>query len=433
MLKPIARSLGRQRIAGAPPALDQDRRAGRSPMPGATAPGPRARSSLLAVAGASLTAVLAAVTLAVPAQAAPLSAADQAFVDATVQQAVTENNVGGMSIKISGPAGDYEKAYGDRSSAPKVPLTLDDHFRIGSITKTFTATAILKQVELGNLSLDDKLDQFVTGIPNGSQITVKQLLGMRSGVYDYQQDAALKLQVGLTPWVDFDPQRVLTILRDPSHPPRFAPGAKTEYSETNYVLLGFILQAVTGQDAATVITNDVITPLGLTNTKFPTAANTSPIYAMPSPYATGYVTGYLFPGVTQDLTAWNPNLVWTAGAIISTVGDMEKYVKALGQGQLLNASTNALRKQWCPMPYTYEGPTQWGYGLGLSSLGSWIGHGGSIAGYEGSAFYEPTSGAAIAVLGNFQSSTVKVWTQVFERIAAHLYPGTMATPSYPTC
>ncbi|WP_320669019.1 serine hydrolase domain-containing protein [Patulibacter defluvii] len=432
MSKSIARALTRPRLFDASSTHDPATDCGPSPLPGAAAPG---RRSLVAAAGASVAALLATFALAAPAQAAPLSAADQAFVDSTVQQAVTANGTGGITIKISGPKGDYEKAYGDRSSAPKVPMALGDSFRIGSITKTFTATAILKQVELGNLSLNDKLDQFVTGIPNGNLITVKQLLAMQSGVYDYQQDAGLRLQVGLTPWAAFEPEQILTILRNPSHQPLFAPGAKTEYSESNYVLLGFILEAVTGQDAETVITNDVITPLGLTNTKFPTAANTNPIYSMPSPYATGYAKDYLIPGTTQDVTAFNPNLLWTAGAIISNVGDVEKYVKALGQGQLLNASTNALRKQFCPMPYAYEGPTQWGYGLGLASFGSWIGHPGAMSGYNSVAFYEPTSGAAIAGLENYTTAAApaRVWTQVFTRIAEHLYPGSTATPSYPTC
>ncbi len=412
MSKSIARALSRPRLFDA------------SRTPG--------RRSLLAAAGAFLAALLATVALVAPAQAAPLSQADQDFVDTTVQQALANTGVGGMSIAISGPKGEYTKAYGDRSSAPKVALTLNDRFRIGSITKSFTATAILQQIEQGHLSFNDKLDQFITGIPNGNQITVRHLLSMRSGLYEYQHDAGLRLTFTLTPWVAFEPEQVVDILRNPSHQPSFAPGTKTEYNNSNYVLLGLILEQVTGQDAETVITNDVIQPLGLTNTIFPSAANSNPIYQMPSPYATGYGTG-IIPGTIQDKTALNPNLFWTAGAMISTVGDLEKYAKALGTGALLSPAMHAERQQWCPSPYTLEGPTQYGYGLGLFSFGSWIGHHGSVPGYSSTAFYEPQSGAAIAGVENFQTANVQVFSRVFKRIAEHLYPGSMSTPAYPTC
>jgi D-alanyl-D-alanine carboxypeptidase len=93
----------------------------------------------------------------------------------------------------------------------------------------------------------------------------------------------------------------------------------------------------------------------------------------------------------------------------------------------------AERLEFCPLPYTLEGPTEYGYGLGIMSFGSWLGHGGSIGGYSSAEWYDPSTGAAISGLEGYQSATIKVWSQVFKRIAEHLYPGSIGTPRYPTC
>lgn len=398
--------------------------------------GSRARRSLRAGAGTFFAASLAAVALAGPAQAAPLSAADQAFVDATVADALRANPGGqmGMSISLRGPAGDYARAYGLANNTSRTALTLNDHFRIGSVTKTFTATAVLRLIEAGRLSFSDTVDRFIPRIPNGSTMTVRHLLSMQDGLFDYQQDSGLRVTYALTPWVAYEPEQLIAILQNASNRPLFAPGTRTQYSESAYIVLGKILEVVTGRDVEAYITDDVITPLGLTNTIFPSAANSSPIYAMPAPYATGYQASSVIPGTTQDVTATNPNFIWTSGAIISTVGDMEKYARALGTGDLISSRTQADRVSFCPIPYTGEGPSGAGYGLGMMSFGSWIGHGGSIAGNNSVSWYEPTTGATFAGLENYVGGgTVKVWQQVFTRIAERLYPGSMTAPRYPTC
>lgn len=417
------------------------RRASRADDPASSlqdtaAPNPavsRSRRSLRAGVGAFVAATLTAVAVAAPAQAAPLSAADQAFVDATVEQALRENGVGGMTIAISGSAGDYTRAYGYANGNTRTALTTSHYARIASVTKTFTGTAILQQIELGNLSFDDTVDEFITGIPNGGDMTIRHLLSMRAGLFNYQRDAALRLTVGLTPWASFEPEGIIRILQNSSNRPHFFPGTSTEYSESAFVVLGKILEIVTRRDAEDVINEDVIQPLRLASTFFPDADNSRPIYSLPTPHATGYAPSALIPGTIQDMTAFNPNFVWTDGAIVSTTDDLAAYTRMLGTGALLSSRMQAERLQFCPLPYSYEGPTQWGYGLGISSFGSWIGHSGSVAGFESTAYYEPTNDAVIAGIANFQSSSIKIWTQVMKRIAEELYPGSMDTPSYPTC
>ncbi|ADB52844.1 beta-lactamase [Conexibacter woesei DSM 14684] len=434
MLQSITRSGWRQRMFAASPKLTQVPRNVRAGSPRIAAVVPNSWRTL---ALALIAPVLAALAFVAPAQAAPLSPADQAFVDTTVADALRANPGGqmGMAISLRGPAGDYARAYGYANNTSRTALTLNDHFRIGSVTKTFTATSVLRLIEAGRLSFSDTVDRFIPRIPNGSTMTVRHLLSMQDGLFDYQQDSGLRVTFGLTPWNAIEPEQIIAVLQNPANRPLFAPGTRTQYSESAYFVLGKILEVVTGRDAEAYITDDVITPLGLTNSKFPSAANSSPIYAMPAPYATGYAASAIFPGTTQDVTATNPNFAWTSGAIISTVGDLEKYARELGTGALIRAATQTDRLSFCPIPYSGEGPTAFGYGLGMMSFGSWIGHGGSWAGNNAVAWYEPTSGATFGGAENYVGGTVpvKVWQQVFTRIAERLYPGSMATPRYPTC
>jgi D-alanyl-D-alanine carboxypeptidase len=385
---------------------------------------PSVRSPLsfrLAALGTLLAALLAMLVAVAPAEAAPLSKADQEFVDKTVEAGMKENNTPGMSISITGPAGEYTKAYGRKNSS--TALSLADHMRAGSITKSFTAIAVLKQIEEGSLAFTDTVDEFVSEIPNGSSITVRHLLSMRSGVYEYTQDATFKANFALNPNMKFGPWDAVAIMR--KHPANFTPGTKTEYTNSNYVLLGLILEAVSGETAPAAITKDVIEAAGLEQTSFPSTS------ALPAPYSEGH--NLLFYPVVYLTTSMNPNITWTSGAIISTTGDLQKFAVALGTGTLLSPEMFEEQQQYCPLPYSYEGPSQFGYGLGLISFGDWIGHNGSVPGYEAEAFYEPASGASIAGMANLQSSKLTVFSKVFENIAAHLYPGSMETPEYPVC
>jgi D-alanyl-D-alanine carboxypeptidase len=309
-------------------------------------------------------------------------------------------------------------------------MTTNRYFRIGSITKSFTATAILQQIEKGTLKYTDTLGKFVTGIPYGNEITVRDMLDMRSGMFEFEADSGFSISVALNPLMNFGPQNVIEILR--KHAATSAPGLKTEYNNSNYAMLGVILEAVTGETAEAAITKTVIKPFGLEHTIFPAPTATEAIpWQLPTPYSHGYAP--LGGGLIRDATNFNARIAWTEGGMVSTVADMAKWAQILGTGAGLSPTVAAERQKFCGVPYTLGGPTEFGYGLGLLSFGSWIGHDGSIPGYGSEAFYEPKSGAVIAGMENFQLSTLPVFSRVFEKIADHLYPGSMATPSYPKC
>ena len=259
------------------------------------------------------------------AAAARLPAADRSVVDTAVRQAMQSERLPGVMIKITGPRGSYQKTYGLANTASRAPMTLGLRVRIASITKTFTATAVLQQVQRGRLSLSDKLDRWVKGIRNGRRITVRELLAMRSGIYDYTSAPAFNRAFDANPLMRFKPTDIIPIIR--RHKPLFAPGARTQYADSNYVLLGIILQKVTGQSAESVITRDVIRRAGLRHTSFPTSA------AMPRPYAHGYYAGPDGKGRLRDYTRVNPKVAWTAGGMVSTLGDLEKWGGRLRPGR----------------------------------------------------------------------------------------------------
>src|SRR4051794_22889670 len=127
------------------------------------------------IAGLALLLLSVSLFAAAAAHAKPLAAADRAYVDEVVAKQMQEGRLPGFSISIAGPKGDYTNAFGVSNTATDAALKLSDHVRIASITKTFTATAALRQIEQGNLALSDKLSQYIEGVPNGNRITIRQM------------------------------------------------------------------------------------------------------------------------------------------------------------------------------------------------------------------------------------------------------------------
>ncbi len=370
--------------------------------------------------------IITAIGLTTPAQAQPLSAANRAFVDATVTDAMKDGKKPGVSIMVSGPAGTYSKAYGVSNRAG-IPLKVTDHFRIGSITKVFTSIAVLRYVDRGVINLNDKVSKYVPGMPNGNLITVQHLLQMRSGLYDYTDDPLFQIPFALYPQMPFSPQNALNITK--RKPVLFAPGTKYKYTNTNYILLGLILEKVSGKPASTVITNEIMRPLGMTETSFPTTA------AMPANSSRGYGPNPIFPRFFKDYTAVNPYIVWTAGAVISTHADLAKFSNALRTGVLLKPATQQKRQFFCAMPYSGANgmPTTAGYGLGNLSLGKWQGHNGSLPGFGSVMFYNPQTGAIITGMTNTWRDDFGIFTKIFPKVANQLYPGSLVAPQYPAC
>lgn len=331
-------------------------------------------------------------------------------IDAIVTSGMGASQTPGVVVGIWEPDHSYTNAVGTANLSDNAPLTSADHWRIASITKTFTATVILQLVEKGKLKLSDVVANFVPGIPNGSSITVAELLQMRSGIYDYTADPTFDEDYFAHPDMTFTAADALAIIR--AHQPDFAPGTKTAYCDSNYLILQLIAESVTGQPLGTSISQDVLKPLHLTHTSFPTTS------ALPTPYSHGYLVQP--SGPPRDVTVSNPDVAGGAGAMFSNLGDLHIWAKALATGSLLSTRTQVQRLRTTPL--SDNGKIAIGYGMGITSLNGFLGHDGGILGYSTAMFYLPRARSTIVVEANNDNLSASVALTIFISLAYYLFP-----------
>jgi D-alanyl-D-alanine carboxypeptidase len=327
-----------------------------------------------------------------------------------IERAMKDNAIPGAIVLIKSPGqGDWLATFGSRVIGRDEPMSADDHFRVGSNTKTMTSTVILQLAQQGKIRLDDPVSKYRQGVPNGDKITIADLSDMRSGLYSYTFDRGFNETLDRDPGKAWTPEELLAIAF--AHPVNFAPGERFDYCNTNIVLLGLIIEQLTGMPAAQAFQQRIFTPLGLTHTSLP--ANTDA--SIPDPHPRGYSFGtnvstidtYALPPAQQaeaiagtlrpnDETNANPSWAWTAGGAISTVGDLAVYVKALVGGGLLNEQTQKLRLDSI-QPTDPAQPAAAGYGLGIARFGPLIGHDGQIPGFMTFMGYDPKTDLTVVI------------------------------------
>ncbi|WP_328551848.1 serine hydrolase domain-containing protein [Streptomyces sp. NBC_00358] len=313
--------------------------------------------------------------------------------DDAVRKVMREANVPGVTVGLWAPhqAG-YVRSFGlaDKSSGRQMSPNL--YMRIGSETKTFTVTALLQLVDQGKVGLDDTIDQYVGGVPNGDKITLRELAGMRSGLFNYSMDPDFFTALTSDPRRPFTPQELLGYSF--KHPVLFPPGQKFSYCNTNLILLGLVVEKISGAPLGQYIQNNILTPAGLNQTDFPVDA------AFPSPHAQGY-TDQTASGNVEESTNWDPSWAWAAGAMISNLRDLRAWARTVATGVFPDGSTMispATQKQRLTTPPTTIPGA--GYGLGIFDVQGWIGHNGSLPGYESLTVYFPPAHATLVVLLN---------------------------------
>jgi D-alanyl-D-alanine carboxypeptidase len=343
----------------------------------------------------------------------PFPLETQAALQQIVEQRLTEAGSPGAAVGVWIPGrGTWVHAQGTGDLATGAPIRVADRFRIGSITKTFAATVLLQLVDEGRLQLDDHLEPYVSGVPNGDRITIRQVLGMTAGIFSYTADATFEAEYDADPLMPFSLQELLVILR--RHPPDFLPGEGVHYSDTNYYLLGLIIEQLTGQHVGEAIDQRIVQPLRLTSTSYPTTPD------MPEPYAHGYNAES--NGALRDVTRSNPGAAGAAGAMLSTLDDLRLWTEALAHGALLSPTMQRERLQWSVFPGGEA--VNYRYGLGILAFDSFIGHSGGIAGYESMAVHLPEANATIVVLANKSGLFGGGAAQpIFLEIANLLFPG----------
>ncbi|WP_335583097.1 serine hydrolase domain-containing protein [Mycobacterium sp. MS1601] len=314
----------------------------------------------------------------------------RAQLDEAIAATVTEMGIPGAIVGLSIPGRiDYTTAVGVGDTATGVPLSVTDHSRIGSVTKTFTGTAVLQLVDQGRIRLTDPIAMYVEGVPNGDRITLDMLGRMRSGLFNYSDDKAFQdrffAQAPTGPDAFATTPRELVDIAF-RHPPNFAPNEKFEYSNTNTVLLGMVVARVTGQSLPDYLRQHVFAPLGLGQTTWPTNG------AMPEPFTHGYVD--VPDSGVVDSTFWNPSWGDAAGAIISDLADMKAWAAAVGRGWSLRPETHAQRLSG---DSAYPGVT---YAFAIFDTHGWIGHNGDIPGYTTVSVYLPEQDATLVVFAN---------------------------------
>lgn len=362
-----------------------------------------------------------------------MTQANQTFIAQTVADVQAASMNQGFTLSYRGPAGDFDGAFGLGNRRPAVPININDKGRIGSTHKSFIACLILREIDRGTpvpgtspvetFSLDTKLSKFVNGVPKGNEITIHDMLTMRSGVYDYQSNRTVQMNFALNQVTNFvEPTDQLTLIR--GNTTGTPVNTKFEYTNSNYILLGEVLRVLTGRNWRDLIQNDILTPCGLTNTIIPAHQD----WMIPTPYMHGFSQHMLAPWVKDaDYSAWNPDLFGSAGSMLSTAPDLAKWGQIMASGWELSPAMNAIRNTYFFYePWTLgEGITTYGYGLGNFAVGEWRGHDGSVPGYSAQCMYHPPTGAVIAGLENYQSPDVAIFSRVFVRTARHLYPGSI--------
>jgi len=315
--------------------------------------------------------------------------AARAALDAALDQSFAASKAPGAVVGIWVPGeGTYIATRGYADRATKQPMRVDDHFRIGSNTKTFTATLLLILADEKKLSLDDPVSKYEPWVPNGQNMTLRMLADMTAGIPSYSEDdnwvklAFSNYARGWTPRELVEWGLKTT--------PSFPPGKGWHYSNTNYVLLGMILEKVSGMKIEALLKQKIYTPLGLTQTSFPSTS------AMPVPFARG-ITAQSLDNTVSDATTRNPSWGFTAGQMISNLADMHTWVVSYTTGTLVSPQMQQARLTWVTLPPNTPDRR---YGMGIGDGSGWLGHTGELPGYNTAGYYLPGKKATIVVLVN---------------------------------
>ena len=301
------------------------------------------------------------------------------------------------------------------------PIRSADHYRIASLTKSYVSTVALQLVGEGKLRLSDTVEKWLPGVvPTGKRITVRMLLNHTSGLHDYEKDPAV-----LAPYLSgnlgyyWSPRKLVKIAV--SRPAVFEPGTSdhSSYSSTNYAVTALIIEAATGRSLGAELRRRIFEPLGLDATTYPTRQT-----QLPSPYAHGYFP--LGPPPLADLSALSPSLSGPAGAIVSTVGDVADFYRALFAGKLLQPKLLKAMKS-TPRPAVNVDLNQ-RHGLGLERFptpcGSAWGHSGSFPGYWTHAWSNATGKRQVVLMVNADPSAIPDATGSFYKTLFDAYCGT---------
>ena len=280
-----------------------------------------------------------------------------------------------------------------------------------------TSAVIVQLVQEGKLQFSDPVSKYVPNVPNGVNITIADLLKMRSGLYGYTNDPSFAAALDHSPTKAWTPREVLAIAF--RHPPEFPPGTAYDYSNTNYALLGLVVEKVDGKPLRQELQDRLFGPLNLKQTTLPASTNTS----LPEPYSHGYMYGgsafalvdkpyppnmqaAAMAGTLQpiDYTNQNSSYATAAGGAISTADDLATWIHALVDGHVFNAD---FHRQWLDSPQPADpanvAAPQYGYGIERQRFApnaTMYFHFGELPGFNSFAGYDPGNQVTLVIWSN---------------------------------
>jgi D-alanyl-D-alanine carboxypeptidase len=302
--------------------------------------------------------------------------------DNAIAKQMQENNLPGVVVGVWVPGeGEYVAARGKANLKTGEKRDLDDPFRIASITKTFTATAILQLVEEGKLSKTDKLSKWYPDFPNAEKITIDHLLRMQSGIVDPPFEDLVRHYTSPKEAIEASAQLGGAFM---------TPGQRTQYNNMNYILLGEIISKVTATDTKDQVAKSILKPLGMNNTLYPTNKR------LPGDLH-GYSYDFSTGGLKDTTNFTSLGAGGWAGAMISDVSDLKTWAKAVCTGRLLERETQKARLQ---TQHISGEPDYVEYGEGITKVGRFCGHEGWMPGFTTAMWYLPEKDATIIVSVN---------------------------------
>ncbi len=293
---------------------------------------------------------------------------DNAKLDQFFDRLAEKNKAMGSLVIVKDSRVLYSRAigYSQIDGTEKKPLTTANRFRIGSITKMFTATLILQLVEEGKLKLTDTLDKFLPQVPNARKITIAQILSHRSGIPNVRREQNAQGNVNTTP-MTIDEHLALIVKATPD----FEPDTKSLYSNSGYFLLGLIIEKLTGKSYEAALQEKIVSKIGLKDTYI--ATGNIDVNKNES------LTYFMIPGGDwKRVPETHPSLLFSAGAITSTPNDLAKFIQALFDGKLVSKETLDQMKTmrdgegFGMVTFEFAGKTFYGHTGGTDNYGAWL-------------------------------------------------------------
>jgi D-alanyl-D-alanine carboxypeptidase len=304
----------------------------------------------------------------------PSEPATRPDIDRTLRL-ITREGAPGAIVLLRNRIGTWRGVRGFANADTRVPIRASDRFRVGSVTKTFTAAVVLQLVDEGRVRLDDTVEQHLPGVlPYGRRVTLRRLLNHTSGIFNVADDPAVQRAFLRNPYRTMPPRAEVAFAA--RHPLSFPPGSDWAYSNTGYQLLGLVVERVTANAFGDEVERRIFRPLRLHSTTFEPRPQRMRLHAYVLPGA-----GVPLPGGRRFDSTRIPGGAWADGAIVSTLDDLATFYRALFTGELV---PRPLLRTMMTLVHTNQRGDGAGLGVFRTSLtcGQAWGHDGSLVGYE---------------------------------------------------